>query len=241
MIIAHRGASAAAPENTKAAFTLAWQLKAPAAECDVHLTGDKQVVVIHDNNTKRTAGADVNISEVNYSQISLLDAGSFKDRKYAGQQIPLLADIIETIPADGKLLVEIKCGTEILPYLEQVINKSGKRSQIVIIGFNIDVVATAKQRMPDIPMLWLVMTEKDKNDKWIPHGPELITMAKKHNLEGLDVHCAGLSKEFVQEAHKAGLKIDTWTVDDISIARKAKEMGVDGITTNKPDLLMKEL
>jgi len=242
MIIAHRGASAVAPENTKASFILAWQLKAPAAECDIHLTSDNQIVVIHDRNTKRTGGIDANVNDMNYSEIALLDVGSFKDVKYTGQQIPLLADIVETMPADRKLLIEIKCGKDVLPYLEWIISKSGKRSRIVVIGFNIDVVTEAKKLMPDIPAYWLVMTEKDKTtDKWILHGPELIAAAKERHLDGIDVHWAGLSKKFVQKAHKAGLKVYTWTVDDISVARKVKKMGVDGITSNKPDLIMKNI
>jgi len=248
MIIAHRGASAVAPENTEASFTLAWQMKVPAAECDIYLTRDNQVIILHDPNTKRTAGADMKVSEVNYSELCQLDVGSFKDEKYAGEKIPLLADIIETIPADGKFLIEIKCGKEVLPYLEQIINKSGKRSQIVIIGFNIDVITEAKKLMPDIPVCWLVMTEKEKDketgketDKWIPHSLDLIRTAKKHNLDGLDVHWEGLSKEFIQKAHRVGLKVYAWTVDDLPVARQVKRMGVDGITSNKPDLIMKNI
>ncbi|MFA5292176.1 MAG: glycerophosphodiester phosphodiesterase [Phycisphaerae bacterium] len=241
MIIAHRGASAIAPENTKAAFLLAWQMKTPVAECDIHLTADNQIVVMHDSNTKRTCGVDVNISDVNYSEISSLDAGSFKDAKYSGERIPLLADVIGTIPPDKKLLVEIKCGREVLPFLQDAINKSGKRNQIVIIGFNIDIIAEAKILMPDIPVYWLVMTEKDKTDKWILHSSELITTAKKRHLDGIDVHWAGLSKEFVQKAHKAGMKVYTWTVDDLPVARQVKKMRVDGITSNKPDLLRKNI
>jgi glycerophosphoryl diester phosphodiesterase len=241
MIIAHRGASAVAPENTKASFTLAWQMKVPAVECDIHLTRDKQVIVIHDQNTKRTAGADVNVNDANYSELSLLDIGSFKNKKYAGERIPLLADIIKTIPADGKLLVEIKCGKEVLPYLQDIIDKSGKRSQIIIIGFNIDVIAESKKLMPDTPVYWLVMPEKDKTGKWLPYSSSLISRAKEKNFEGLDVYWEGLSEKFVQESHNAGLKVYIWTVDDISIAKKLIKMGVDGITSNKADFIMKNI
>lgn len=241
VIIAHRGASAYAPENTISSFQLAWELKAPIAECDIYLSRDNQVVVIHDKNTKRTTGFDANINDMNYSQISTLDAGSFKDKKYAGEKIPLLADVINTVPKNGKLFVEIKCDSEVLPYLENVINKSGKRKQIVIISFDIDVLANAKKLMPDIPILWLASADKDKDGNIIPYNSSFIQKAKEKKLDGLDLNWQGFTKEFVDEVHKAGFKIDCWTVDDINEARKLKAMNVDGITTNKPDFLIKNL
>jgi glycerophosphoryl diester phosphodiesterase len=239
LVIAHRGFSSIAPENTTAAIELAWEKNIPAAECDIRLTSDNQVVLMHDPDTNRTASIDYVISETDYRQLSLLDVGSFKEPKYANERIPLLADIIDSVPSGRKLLIEIKCGSEVLPYLEKIINQSGKRNRIIIIGFNIDVVTKAKDIMPDIPTYWLVKTQKDKNDEWIDHGPKLINKAKDRKLDGLNVHWEGLNKQFVQEAHQAGLKVFTWTIDDVIIAHKVTEMGIDGLTSNKPYSIMK--
>jgi glycerophosphoryl diester phosphodiesterase len=217
---------------------------ASAVECDIHLTKDAQIVLIHDPNTLRTAGIDISVKDANYSELKQLDVGSFKDTKYAGEKIPLLADIIRTIPSDKKkkLFIEIKCGPEILPHLNQVIENSEKKEQIVFIGFNIDTVSQLKKVMPDIPAFWLVMTDKDKKTgKWIPHNSDLITKTKKCGIDGLGLHWAGLNKSFVQKAHKESLGVHVWTVDKIEIARKLKKIGVDGITSNKLNLLMQEI
>lgn len=90
-IIAHRGASHDALENTLAAVSLGWERNVDAVEMDVYLSKDNQIVVIHDKNTKRTAGHDGLVREMNWAQLRKLDAGSWKDRKFKGEPIPLLS------------------------------------------------------------------------------------------------------------------------------------------------------
>lgn len=244
IIVAHRGASDIAPENTRSAIILAWEMNATAVECDVHLTKDKKIVLIHDPNTLRTSGVDVSVKDANYSELLQVEVGSFKGAKYAGERIPLLADILQTIPEDKerRLIIEIKCGPEILSYLKQIIENSGKAEQTAIISFNLQVVTQSKKIMSAIPAFWLVMTDKDKQtNQWVPHSLELIEKAKECGLDGLNLNWAGLDKDFVEKAHMESLSVYAWTVDDPEIAGKLQKMGVDGITSNKPDLLMKEL
>ena len=96
-IIAHRGASYLAPENTMASVMLAWE-KGVDAEVDVHLSKDNQIIVIHDSTTKRTGQTDLTVKETEYQHLSKLDVGTFKSEKYSGEPIPLLSDILKTIP-----------------------------------------------------------------------------------------------------------------------------------------------
>ncbi|MHC4243623.1 MAG: glycerophosphodiester phosphodiesterase family protein, partial [Planctomycetota bacterium] len=138
-IIAHRGASYLAPENTMASVMLGWE-KGADVEVDVHLSKDNRILVIHDSSTKRTGKIDLIVKETEHRELRKLDVGIFKADKFAGEQIPFLADIIETIPTGRKLYVEIKCGKEVLPILEKLITESGKMSQIVIIGFDLETV-----------------------------------------------------------------------------------------------------
>ncbi|MHC4205315.1 MAG: glycerophosphodiester phosphodiesterase family protein, partial [Planctomycetota bacterium] len=126
-IIAHRGASHIAPENTMASVMLGWEKDADV-EVDVYLTKDKKIVAIHDDTTERTAGIELNVAETNSEELLKLDVGSFKSEEYAGEQIPFLADIVETIPRGRKLYVEVKCGQEILPHLKELLAQSGKMS-----------------------------------------------------------------------------------------------------------------
>ncbi len=239
-IIAHRGASYDVPENTMASFRLGWERHANV-ELDVYLSKDNRMVVIHDASTKRTAGVDLKVKEANAEELRKLDVGSFKDQKFAGEHIPFLADVVKAIPPKQKLYIEIKCGKEILPQLRQLLVKSGKMSQVVIIGFNLEIVAESK-KLIDVPTYWLKGTEKDKKTgQWIPHDPKLVQMAKDKGLDGLDVDFAGVTEELVRAAKAAGQKLYVWTVDDPDEALRLVKLGVDGITTNRPDWLREQL
>jgi glycerophosphoryl diester phosphodiesterase len=240
-IIAHRGASYQAPENTMAAVTLGWEKRANV-EVDVYLSKDNRMVVIHDASTKRTAGGvDLKVKESTADQLRALDVGSFKAKEFAGERIPFLAEVVRSIPPKQKLYIEIKCGQEILPALRQLLVESGKISQVVIIGFNLETVAESK-KLIDVPTYWLKGTDKDKNTKqWIPHDPKLVQTAKDKGLDGLDVDFAGVTEEFVRAAKAAGQKLYVWTVDDPAEARRLVQLGVDGITTNRPDWLRERL
>jgi len=240
-IIAHRGASYQAPENTMASVRLGWEEHANV-EVDVYLSKDNRMVVIHDASTKRTAGGvDLEVKETNADDLRKLDVGSFKAKEFAGERIPFLAEVVQSIPPQQKLYIEIKCGREILPALRQLLVESGKMSQVVIIGFNLEMVAESK-KLIDVPTYWLKGTDKDKNTKqWIPHDPRLVQRAKDNGLDGLDVDFNGVTQEFVRAAKAAGQKLYVWTVDDPAEARRLVQLGVDGITTNRPDWLREQL
>ncbi|MBN1806489.1 MAG: glycerophosphodiester phosphodiesterase [Sedimentisphaerales bacterium] len=239
-IIAHRGASYLAPENTMASVMLAWG-KGTDVEVDVYLSKDNKIVVIHDSTTKRTGKTDLAVKETDYRQLRKLDVGTFKSEKFAGEPIPLLSDIINTIPPGRKLYVEIKCGKEILPILEKLITQSNKKSQIVIIGFDLETVTLSK-KLINVPTYWLMGTEKDKEtEQWIPHSPRLIKTVKNNGLDGLDVHYAGVTKEFADAVKASGQKLYVWTVDDPDEAVRLVRLGVAGITTNRPEWLRNQL
>ena len=239
-IIGHRGASHLAPENTMASVMLGWEKEADV-EVDIYLTSDNRIVAIHDKTTKRTAGTDVKVAEATSEELRKLDVGSFKSEEFAGEPIPLLADIVETIPPGRKLYIEIKCGQEVLPYLQELLAASGQMSRVVIIGFNLETVTKSKGLI-DVPTYWLKGTEKNKEtEEWIPHDPQLVQTARDNGLDGLDVHYAGVTQELVDAAKAAGQKLYVWTVDDPEEALRLVELGVAGITTNRPGWLREQL
>ncbi len=240
-IIAHRGASYLAPENTMASVLLGWE-KGADVEVDVYLSKDGRIVVIHDSTTKRTSGGvDLKVSETDSQELRKLDVGSFKAPQFAGERIPYLEEVIATIPPGRKLYIEIKCKKEILPALRQMIEGSGRKSRIVIICFDLDV-ATESKKMIDVPTYWLKGTDKIKDtEQWIPHDPNLAQTAKARGLDGIDVHYAGVTEEFVRGVRAAGLKLYVWTVDDPDEAARLVALGVDGITTNRPAWLREQL
>jgi glycerophosphoryl diester phosphodiesterase len=239
-IIAHRGASYVAPENTLAAVRLAWQQGADV-EIDVHLSQDRRIVVIHDASTKRTAQVDLKVEETSASELRTLEVGRFKAEEFAGERIPFLDEVLAALPPGRKLYIEIKCGKEVLPLLWSQVRASGKMSQIVIIGFDLETVAASK-KLIDVPTYWLKGMDKVKDtEEWIPHDPNLVQQARDEGLDGLDVHCAGVTPEFARAVKTSGLKLYVWTVDDPREAIRLVKLGVDGITTNRPDWLREQL
>jgi glycerophosphoryl diester phosphodiesterase len=242
-IIAHRGASHDAPENTLAAVRLGWERGSDAVEIDVHLSKDGRVVLLHDKTTKRTAGVDRKVSEQTLAELNALDAGRWKGMPWAGERIPAIDEVLETIPDGKRLFIEIKSGPEILDELEAVIKRSGKSAeQLVIIGFSFDTMKLARGRFPEIPVFWLSSFEEAPSGGWTPGREELIFMAKSAGFDGLNLsHKGPVDAAFVKAAHDAGLKLYVWTVDDPQIARRLVADGVDGITTNRPKWLRERL
>ena len=239
-IIGHRGASYLAPENTMASVMLGWE-EGGNVEVDIYLTTDNRIVVIHDGTTKRTGGTDLKVAEATSDELRKLDVGSFKSPQYAGEKIPFLDDVLASIPPGRKLYVEIKCKVEVLPYLHELLKQSGKMSQVVIIGFDLDTV-TESRKLIHVPTYWLRSTEKVKEtEEWIPHDPNLVQTVKDRGLDGLDVHFAGVTEEFARAVRASGQKLYIWTVDDPNEARRLADLGVDGITTNRPGWLREQL
>jgi len=235
LFIAHRGASFLSPENTAASARLAWELGADAVEVDVHLSLDNRVMVIHDKDTKRTCRSRTNLVVKNTPSVILrdLDAGVLKDEKFKGEKIPFLSEIIETIPPGKTLVVEIKCGSEILPYLKKCIAGSGKGDQIVFISFGWNTIKDTKSEFPENRSYWL-SSEKAGLEKRIREASEI-------GLTGVNLHYKIIDKNVMKAAESNGLEVLTWTVDDPAEALRLEELGVNGITTNRPAWLKQQM
>ncbi len=245
LIIAHRGASYDAPENTLASVNLAWEKEAPAVEIDIHFSKDGQLVVLHDFNTLKLYGRDRDVIDQTVEELLQLDAGQHKGEKWKGEKIPLLNQVLSTVPEGRKIVVEIKIGPDIIPELKKAIARSGlDPEQIVIISFNWDTVAAATKAFPHYKIYGLSSFKKNKEtDAWEPSIEELIERAKKVGADGINVKAidAIVNEDSIAEVHRNGLEVYVWTVDDPAVARRLKQAGVDGITTNRPQWLAAQI
>src|SRR5439155_11791694 len=123
-----------------------------ACELDIHLTKDGKLIVCHDDDTERTSGKRVKLilKDHTLDELRDIDVGSFKDAKFAGEKMPTLDEVLASIPNGKRLFIEIKCGPEAVPALVKAIERAGKSPrQTVIISFNGDALAAAKQKLPD--------------------------------------------------------------------------------------------
>ena len=230
-IIAHRGASEEAPENTLAAFRLGWQ-QGDACELDVHLSKDGRIMVIHDATTRRTAGVDKPVVEQTLAELQALET-----------PIPSLKQVLESLPEKKRLYIEIKCGPEIVPELKRVLDGfPAKQRQVAIIGFGYGTMTEAKKTLPEIPVYWLASAKADSKTGKAPDLDELIAKCRAGNLDGLDLnHEFPIDKDFAAKVHAAGLKLIAWTVNDPEKALRLAAAGVDGITTDRPKAMRQKL
>lgn len=242
--IAHRGESFDAPENTLASVNLAWERGAEAVEIDVHMSKDNEIMVIHDADTKRVSGIYKKIKKSSAAELKKLEVGSWKNEKYNGERIPLLKEVLFTIPNGKKIIIEIKSGRKMLPFLKAELVKSDLRpEQIEIISFNYRTVKEAKIMMPKFNVLYLADLDYTKYTKLVsPSVEKLITMAKRANLEGLNVWAGKmLNQSFADKVRSAGLTLYVWTVNDPEHAKELISWGINGITTDRAEWMKKQL
>lgn len=241
-IIAHRGASHDAPENTVAAIKLAWGQRADASESDIFLSKDGKIVAIHDKDTRRVAGVDKRVAELTLAELRRLDVGRWKGDSFAGERIPTLAELLATVPPGKRVFIEVKCGPEIVPELDRVLRAARlKPGQTAVISFHADVIAAVKKARPDLAAYWIVSL-KARKGKQPPTAKALIAKAKAIRADGLDLSASPvLDRGYAQTVKAAGLKLYVWTVNDPAVARRMVEIGVDGITTDRPGWLRDRL
>ncbi|MBN1477788.1 glycerophosphodiester phosphodiesterase [Candidatus Sumerlaeota bacterium] len=242
LIVAHRGSSRTAPENTLSAYWLAWEQGAHAAETDVRLTADGHVVCLHDDTLERTAGVDRPLSEMTLAEVRALDAGSWKSPDFAGEPVPLLSEVLAITPPGALFFVEIKTGPESVPAIVDVIENSGIEDQIVVIAFNSDVLDAVQDLMPEMPLLWLLGAPKDpETDEPLPIDPDKARIAAESGYTGINVSFYGVHEALVRACEEHGMDLAVWTVDDPERAAGFVDMGICGITTNVPDVMLEAL
>ncbi|MBC2608018.1 glycerophosphodiester phosphodiesterase family protein [Pelagicoccus albus] len=240
--MAHRGASAYAPENTLPSFELAWEMGADAIEGDFQLTVDGHVVCVHDYSIERYTGIDRRVVEMTLSELRALDFGSWKGGEWIGVSIATLEEVLSIVPSGKMLYLEIKSGPEIVPeLLKQVAKARIKAEQLVFISFDQAVVTRLKREAPELVVNWLVSLES--NDGVISPAPkELLQVLKLTGADGIGVEAIpDISAEFVAAIRGGGWAFHVWTVDQVALARKLAQFGSKSITTNKPDLILRAL
>ncbi len=244
-IIAHRGASHDAPENTLPAFKLSFEQKADGFEGDFHLTADGQIVAMHDADLKRTGGVERKVSEMTLAEIRSLDVGGWKSPQFAGTVAPTLAECLAVLPKDKLFFIEIKCGPEIVPALNSTLASAGvSLSQLRVISFNADVIKAVKEQVPGMKAFWLTSFKAPEGQtQKQPTLDQVLEQLKAIHADGLDCRAdvEVVNESFVAGLRQAGYEFHVWTVDDPAVANRMIQLGVDSITTNRPGFLREQL
>jgi len=234
MIVAHRGASRDAPENTVAAFNLAWQQGADAIEGDFRLTRDGHIVCIHDGDTERVSDKKLVVHESSLAELRQLDVGSFHGEEFKGTRIPTLAEVLATIPEGKKIFLEIKCGSEIIPVLLKALAASALQpEQVVVICFSARVLRALKAQAPEYTVSWLCSFKKEESGEITPTREHVLAALVRIKADGLssNMHIPETVLESVKEH---GYDWHVWTVNDVAHAKRAGQLGAATITTDVP-------
>jgi glycerophosphoryl diester phosphodiesterase len=241
-IIAHRGSSYLAPENTLAAFKLGWQ-ETTTCELDVLPTRDGRLLVIHDDSTGRTTGVDFAVADRSLRELQQLEAGLWKGAQWKGEKLPSLEEAIAAMPADKRLFIEIKAGPEVVPELTRVVRASGKAERLLFHSFIYATCREARKAFPQVPVYLLIASRQDsQTGAWSPSLDEAISNAREAGLNGIGANdTVQVNAAAVEKIHAAGLKLNIWTVDEVLEAEKLIDLGVDGLITNRPGWLKRLL
>ncbi len=247
MITAHRGASHDAPENTLAAFRLAWDQAADAIEGDFRLSADGEIVCIHDADTKRTCGVQLVVADTPFPKLRDLDYGRWKAEAFLGEPCPTLAEVLEAVPAGKQFFVELKTGPEIVePLCRLLEQRKVALDSLVIIAFDEATVAACKRALPSVKVHWLTgFKETAKGSgEWLPTTEMIAETVARCGADGVGMQGRRqvIDETFVASLRDGGVhEFHVWTIDEPADARYFADLGAIGITTNKPAFIRSSL
>jgi glycerophosphoryl diester phosphodiesterase len=238
LVIAHRGSSAHAPENTLAAFQLAAEQGADAIELDVDLTRDGQAIIMHDATIDRTTNGQGRVADLTLEEIWRVDAGTWKSAAFKGERVPLLVEVFAAVGQRVLINVEVKStslrSNGVEAKVAALVQQHDLFERVIISSFNPLALRRIKRiaprlacgllYAPDLPIYlrraWLAPL--------IPH------------LEARHLHHSQVRQALVTKWHARGQRVNVWTVNDAATLRAMTQVEVDGIIGDDP-LLMRKL
>jgi glycerophosphoryl diester phosphodiesterase len=229
MVIAHRGASAYAPENTVAAFDVALQMGCRHLELDIDVSRDGYIVVMHDDTVDRTTNGTGPIGSHTLAELRALDAGAWFGTQFAGERIPTFAEVLERYQRRVHLHTEIKGrAAHLASGTADLVRQYGMVEHVTVTSFQHLRLEEIRTYAPDLPTGWLVSEVSDA------------TIAQAHAL-GLTQMCPKADRvtpALVRRLHAEGFVVRAWGVADEALMRQVVQVGADGVTLNFPDTLL---
>ncbi|HUL72933.1 MAG TPA: glycerophosphodiester phosphodiesterase [Vicinamibacterales bacterium] len=247
VVIAHRGGGKLRPENTIAAFDHAVALGVDGCECDVRLSRDGEVVVIHDPTLDRTTEAAGPVSARTAAELAATDAGARFDAEHGspfrgrGFGVPRLADLLARYPTVD-WVVEIKGDRpEVAEAAIEVIRRAGAASRVIVGGFDAGVMQAVRRLAPELPTSAAQAEARSAIRRARfrlrprPTGFRLFQVPIR--FDGRDA----FNRAFVRLAHRAGFPVHAWIVDDAEEMRRLLDWGVTGLISDRPDIALEVL
>jgi len=240
LIIAHRGDSRRAPENTLAAFRAAIECGADGVEFDVQLSSDGLPVVIHDYDLRRTGGVNKKVAETPSKELTATDVGSWFDSKFAGETVPTLEQVLTLYEqTNGPIFVELKCESGDFKPLVAAVARQLKHypalNRVIVKSFRLGAIAEMKFRLPEVktsalfePSIMTILRRR----KYI------LAMAREFGADGISLHTSLASAKLVAEATASNIPVTIWTADNARWIERCRERSIENLITNDPRKLL---
>jgi len=235
-IFAHRGFSGKYPENTMLAFQKAVEIGVDGIELDVHLTKDNEIVIIHDEDIKRTCDGEGLVKDMTLEELRKFDASATFRGQYGFCGIPTLREYFELVK-DTPIItnIELKTGVYEYPTIEKrvidMVREFGLSDKIIFSSFNHFTVKRCEEIAPEIKRGFLT-------GDWIY---DFGKYTAERNVQCCHPWHVSLSEEVIREMHEAGCEINTWTVNEYADIEKLSKWGVDSLIGNFPDRMIEVL
>ena len=237
LVIAHRGFSGRAPENTVAAISEAIAIGADMAEIDVTLTADERVVIIHDETLQRTTNGGGNVSEQDFDEIRSLDAGSWFAPQFAGEKVPTLGEVLDT--TKGQILLNVEIKTEavdrgISDKVAAAIKERGMTDQVIVSSFSPTALEQMHAVAPEIRTAVLY-------NKELQRGQDPVEIVSGLGASAFNIRGSRLKAKMLRSCRKHGIPVGVYTVDKPKKMRRWVKKEIAAIFTNHPDRLIEVL
>lgn len=240
-VIAHRGFSGVAPENTLTAIEKAIDVGADMAEIDVLLSRDRHVVVIHDDTLDRTTDGKGPVEDFSLEELRRLDAGTWFAAEFAGEKLPTLAEVLDLVR--GRILLNVEIKTEaVTPEVEggivdrvlRLIAERQMGEQVILSSFDPEALRQARQLDPAIRTASLY-------NKKLHRGMDPLEVMAAVDSNGFNLSARQLDEEILRACHQQGRPVAVYTVDEAAKMKRLIAKGVDAIFTNRPDRMLELL
>ncbi len=226
-VTAHRGSSLAAPENTMSAVRLAIEHGADFAEIDVQETADGEIVLLHDNDLMRVASINKRVSELSFAEVQDLDAGSWFSKKYTGERIPRLLEIIELARGKIHLNIELK-GTQkpsrVTQLVVEMVRQQDFLEQCVITSLDLEALREAKKLDGRLEVGLIVSVS--------------VGDITRLDVDFLSVNAKNVNRQLIRAADRSGKQIHVWTLNKARQMSTMIDLGVNNIITDDPPVLV---
>ena len=233
MFFAHRGACAYAPENTIPAFLLALEQGAIAIELDVKLTGDGEVVVLHDQTVNRTSNGKGDLRNYSFSQLKRLNANSGFEDQYPKTQIPTLAEVFEAVGPEIWINIELtnyaSPQDDLVVKVVKLIRQTNRHPRVLFSSFNPITLRKAMSLALEIPA-GLLASPGLSGLVARRYLPQLMT------CQAIHPYSTDVTVSLIKSAHFAGRRVHCWTVNDEELMTALFKLGVDAVFTDDPIL-----